>query len=131
MGRPSSIPLTEEGAEMVRAYLRANPDANISSTCHHFRCSRLRLHRLCEVFGIVTPGHYRKVQTAARGFVGDLFRELERRGINQVQIARELQRSPFFVLGVRAGTIEPRLFDVECLATLAGMKLTVTADKRV
>jgi len=52
--------------------------------------------------------------------LNEIFTELSLKGLSTAQIADELLRSKSHVLQIRLGDRDPRLIDLQCLATLAG-----------
>lgn len=123
--RKSRLPLSYEGAEILAKFVDAHPGMSVSHIADRLGVTRKRVADVRDAFGIHIPTNYHSRETSARPLIAGLFNALTAKGVTSKQIAKELQRSEFFIHGVRIGKTEPRLFDIECLATLAGMKLVV------
>lgn len=129
MPRQTKLPVTEESAERVRAIIAGDPKLGHIAVAAILHTDRRQLKKVCEAFGITITGGYKRHNIASRPVIKELFTELERRGITQKDLTHQLGRSPAFIHGVRIGIANPNLFDLECMAQLAGMKLiAVKAD---
>lgn len=129
MARPTALPFTQEGADKVRALVKSDPTLGPSTVAAILRTDRRRLKQVCEHFGIVIKGGYKRHGIVDRPVINELFEEFDRQGVTQKELAFQLGRSLSFIYGIRTGQTNPNLFDLECLAQIAGMRLTaVKAD---
>lgn len=124
MPRASTFPISPEGAERVRAILKEYPGSGQSRVAALLGTDRRRLKRVCEEYGIEIVSPYKRHPVADRPIIRELFTEFERKGMTQTEIARRLGRGATFINLIRRGTHSPNLFDLECLAEIAGMELT-------
>lgn len=124
MARPTALPFTQESADKIKALAKSDPTLGPSAIAAILRTDRRRLKQVCEHFGVVIKGGYKRHGITDRPIVNELFEELERQGITQKELTFQLGRSPSFIYGIRTGQSNPNLFDLECLAQIAGMRLT-------
>lgn len=121
----SRLPMSYEGAEILAKFVDANPGLSVSHIADRLGVTRQRVALVRDAFGINVPTRPMRKKTVARPIIADLFDTLLSGGMTQKQIAKELQRSEFFIQAVRRGEAEPRLIDIECLAQLAGKSVAL------
>lgn len=132
MARGHWVRVNDENAERLQALIDANPDITMTALVETMKCSRRTLAKIAALRDIELPQrpHFRGTRNR-HPLLNPLFVELARRNISLVEIGRQLQTSTFSIYRLRNGEREPRLFEVECLATMAGMRLALEPDKRV
>lgn len=128
MPRVSPLPVNQQSADIIRNWISANPRGTQAQFLReHPGISRMQVIRICKLWDLRFRGKWHnKAELKARGVARDLFEMLEAKGMTKVELARQLGRSLTYIVYAHQGWTDLRQCDLEDMAQLAGVRLTLT-----
>lgn len=127
MPRISPLPVNQESATLLEAWIARNPRGTQAQFLRENPgVSRGQVIRICKLWNIRFQGKWHnKHILRARGVARQLFELVEARGMTKKELARQLCRSITHIVDAHQGKYDLRQCDLEDMATLVGMRLTL------